>query len=221
MTDVAAVVAAALAGVPAGVQSLGPWAGRRQLFVRFAGEAETATMYVSTALARELERQQTRSQFHSIVIGGRDALGNVPFLLSALSLAKPRIPVMLDTDGQRPGALMELLPYLALVQVTVEFGGGDAAVEHAIETIRIAAQAKCGHALALVAREETPDSQILRMVEAAHVASPLTQVVIHPYQPTETMNMLDRRWATLLEQAMAVHSDTRLGLRVPPPTGLR
>ena len=33
--------------------------------------------------------------------------------------------------------------------------------------------------------------------------------------------MLDRRWATLLDQAMAMHADTRLALRLPPPTGLR
>lgn len=221
MTDVAAVVAAALAGVPAGVQSLGPWAGRRQLFVRFAGEAETATMYVSSALARELVRQQTRSQFHSIVIGGRDALGNVPFLLSALELAKPTIPVMLDTDGQRPAELAALLPHLALVQVTVEFGGSDASLDHAISTLRIAAQAGRAHALALVARDDTPDSQILRLVEGARGVSAQTQVVIHPHQTTDAMHMLDRRWATVLEQAMAVHADTRLVLRVPPPTGLR
>lgn len=221
MNDVATAVAAALAGVPAGVQSLGPWAGRRQLFIRFAGEAETATMYVAPALARELERQQSRSQFHSIVIGGRDALGNVPFLLAALEQAKPRIPVMLDTDGQRPEALGALLPYLALVQVTVEFGGGDAALEHALATLKVAAQAKCGHALVLVARDDTPDSQILRMVEGAHGVSTLTQVVIHPHQAPDSLNTLDRRWATVLEHASAMHSDTRLSLRVPPPTGLR
>ena len=33
--------------------------------------------------------------------------------------------------------------------------------------------------------------------------------------------MLDRRWATLLDQAMATHADTRLALRLPPPAGLR
>ena len=32
---------AALAGVPAGLQAQGVWAGRRQLFIRFAAEAET------------------------------------------------------------------------------------------------------------------------------------------------------------------------------------
>ena len=34
---------AALAGVPAGLQAQGVWSGRRQIFVRFAAEAETAT----------------------------------------------------------------------------------------------------------------------------------------------------------------------------------
>lgn len=221
MNDVATVVAAALAGVPAGVQSLGPWAGRRQLFVRFAGEAETATMYVAPALARELERQQTRSAFHSIVIGGRDPLGSVPFLLAALTAAKPKLPVMLDTDGQRPEALDELLPFLALVQVTVEFTGGEASFDRAIQSVQVAANAKCAHALVLVAREDTPDSQILRLVQEVNAVSTATQVVIHPYQSPEAYNVLDRRWATLLEQAVATHADTRLGLRLPPPTGLR
>jgi hypothetical protein len=221
MNDVSTVVAAALAGVPAGVQSLGPWAGRRQLFVRFAGEAETATMYVAPALARELDRQQARSAFHSIVIGGRDPLGSVPFLLAAFAVAKPKIPVMLDTDGQRPEALGELLPHLAMVQVTVEFGGGEASFDRAIQTIGIAAAAGCAHALVLAAKEDTPDSQLLRLVQEVHAVSAATQVVIHPFQSPEAYNVLDRRWATLLEQAVVAHPDTRLNLRLPPPTGLR
>jgi organic radical activating enzyme len=221
MNDVATVVAAALAGVPAGVQSLGPWAGRRQLFVRFAGEAETATMYVAPALARELERQQSRSSFHSIVIGGRDPLGSVPFLLAALTTAKPKLPVMLDTDGQRPEALGELLPHLALVQVTVEFSGGEASFDRAIQTVGIAAGAKCAHALVLAAKEDTPDSQLLRLIQEVHAVSADTQVVVHPFQSPEAYNVLDRRWATLLEQAVVAHPDTRLSLRLPPPTGLR
>ena len=45
------VVAAALAGIPAGIQRQGLWLGRRQLFVRFAGPAETAQMYTADALA--------------------------------------------------------------------------------------------------------------------------------------------------------------------------
>jgi len=215
------MVAAALAGVPAGVQSLGPWTGRRQLFVRFAGEAETATMYVATALVRELERQLSRSTFHSIVIGGRDPLGNVPFLLAALRAAKPRIPVMLDTDGQRPEVLGQLLPFLAMTQVTVEFASTEASLDHALETIGIAAKAGCAHALALCAREDTPDSMMLRLIEEARGVSAATQVVIHPFLTGDANPVLDRRWATLLEQAMAMHADVRLSLRLPPPTGLR
>ena len=129
-------LAAALAGVPAGVQSLGPWAGRRQLFIRFAGEAETATMYMAPALIREIQRQTQRSTFHSIVIGGRDPLASVPFLKAALDGAKPTIPVMLDTDGMRPEELPALLGHLALVQVTIEFTGGEAALDHALETLK-------------------------------------------------------------------------------------
>ncbi len=45
--------AAALSGIPAGVQAQGVWRGRRQRFVRFAGEAETATMYSAGAAACE------------------------------------------------------------------------------------------------------------------------------------------------------------------------
>lgn len=178
-------------------------------------------MYVAPALARELDRQLSRSSFHSIVIGGRDPLGSVPFLLAALEAVKPRIPVMLDTDGQRPEALAELLPQLALVQVTLEFLSNEAATDRAIETLRVAAAGGRDHALVLAAREETPDSVLLRLVQEAHAVSAATQVVIHPFQAPDAYNVLDRRWATLLEQAVGVHADTRLGLRLPPPTGLR
>jgi pyruvate-formate lyase-activating enzyme len=221
MTGGVPMVAAALSGVPAGVQSLGPWAGRRQLFIRFAGEAETATMYMAQALVKEIERQLSRSTFHSIVVGGRDPLGNVPFLLAALTAAKPRIPVMLDTDGQRPDALKDLLPFLALTQVTVEFTGSEATLDHAIESLKVAAKAGCAHALVLVAREDTPDSAMLRLIEEVHRESAATQVVIHPFPTGEVPPVLDRRWATLLEQAAAMHADVKLALRLPPPTGLR
>lgn len=213
-------LAAALAGVPAGVQSLGPWAGRRQLFVRFAGEAETATMYLTPALIRELQRQTKRSAFHSIAIGGRDPLGSVPFLMAALDGAKPTIPVMLDTDGMRPEAMPDLLPHLALVQVTLELTSGEAAMDHAIESLKVAARGSVAHALAVAPREDTPDSVLLRLVEEAHAASAATQVVIHPPVAGENP-MLDRRWASLLEQAMSTHADTRLAVKIPPPTGLR
>lgn len=213
-------LAAALAGVPAGVQAFGPWAGRRQLFVRFAGEAETATMYMAPALIREMTRQLQRSTFHSIAIGGRDPLGSVDFLKAALDGAKPQIPVMLDTDGMRPEELPGLLSHLALVQVTVDFAGGEAALDHAIASLKAAAAGKVPHALVLVPRDDTSDSMLLRLVEEAHAASSAAQVVIHP-PVGDNANSLDRRWANLLEQAMGVHSDSRLAMKIAPPTGLR
>lgn len=215
------MASAALAGVPAGVQSQGVWAGRRQLFARFAGEAETATMYSSSALVREMERQLSRSKFHSVSIGGRDPLANLAFLIAALEASKPPIPVMLDTDGQRPDAIQTLAPFLALAQVTIEFWVPDAAIAHAISTIGEASRAKCAHALVLCPREDTSDGQVLRVIEQAHGASADTQVLIHPPSPTGEQPTLDRRWATLLDQAMATHADVRIALRVPPPAGLR
>jgi hypothetical protein len=216
----APMAAAALAGVPAGVQAQGVWAGRRQLFVRFAGEAETATMYTSAALARELHRQLPRAAFHSICIGGRDPLANLSFLLAALDTPPP-VPVMLDTDGQRPEALARLAAHLALAQVTVEFVGLDATIALALDTISAAAGANCAHALVLCPRDDTSDGLMLRTIERAHTASPATQLVIHPPLPNGDQPTLDRRWAALLDQATATHPDTRLALRIPPPAGLR
>ena len=215
------MMAAALAGVPAGVQAQGVWAGRRQLFVRFAGEAETATMYTAVALVRELERQIARSQFHSISIGGRDPLANVNFLIAALEGAKPSIPVMLDTDGQRPDAFALIAPHLTLAQVTVEFVGPETIVTNAIETLAAAAGATCANAMVLCPRDDTSDGQMLRIIEQAHRASAATQIVIHPPTPTGEQPTLDRRWAALLDQAISTHEDTRLALRLPPPAGLR
>jgi organic radical activating enzyme len=203
------------------MQAHGVWAGRRQLFVRFAGEAETATMYSSAALVREIERQSVRARFHSISIGGRDPLANVPFLITSLDAAKPAIPVMLDSDGQRPDELAPLAPYIALAQVTVEFVGPDATVTRAMETLDAAARSKCAHALVLCPREDTSDQRMLRAIEDAHAVSAATQIVIHPPTPSGDQPMLDRRWASLLDQAMATHADTRVALRIPSPSGLR
>jgi hypothetical protein len=212
--------AAALAGVPAGVQAQGVWAGRRQLFVRFAGEAETATMYTSAALLKEIDRQLGRTKIHSIVIGGRDPLGNLEFLMAAFGQRAMPVPLMLDSDGQRPEALAMLAPNLAMTQVTVEFVGPDAARSSAIETVAAAQGAGCAHALVLCPREDTSDSQLLRLIEQAHSVSAETQVVIHPFL-TGDPPMLDRRWSTLMEQAVALHADTRVAMRLPPPAGLR
>ena len=215
------MTAAALAGVPAGVQAQGVWTGRRQLFVRFAGEAETATMYTAVALVRELERHLSRSKFHSISIGGRDPLANQAFLIAALEAAKPPIPVMLDTDGQRPDALKSLAPFLALAQVTVDFWSPDASLSSVIETITEASRARCAHALVLCPRDDTLDGQVLRVIEQAHAVSAGMQVVIHPPLPAGEPTALDGRWAALLGQVVAMHADTRLLLRLPPPAGLR
>lgn len=212
--------AAALAGVPTGVQSQGVWAGRRQLFVRFAGEAETATMYTSAALLKEIDRQLGRTKLHSIAIGGRDPMGNLEFLTAAFANRPAPVPLMLDSDGQRPEALAMIAPHLAMTQVTVEFVGPEATRVSAIETIAAASGAGCPHALVLCPREETTDAQLLRLIERAHATSADTQIVIHPVLTGEPP-VLDRRWSSVLEQGMALHADTRLALRLPAPTGLR
>ena len=214
------MAAAARAGVPGGVQAQGGWAGRRQLFVRFAGEAETATMYTSTALVREIERQLTRTKFHSVTIGGRDPMGNLEFLTATFSAIHLPVPVMLDSDGQRPEALALLAPNLALTQVTVDFVGPDGMRASAIETLAAASGAGCAHALVLCPKEDTTDGQVLRLIEQAHATSAATEVVIHPFLSGEPP-MLDRRWVTLLEQSLGLHADTRIVMRIPAPTGLR
>jgi organic radical activating enzyme len=98
---------AALAGIPAGLQAQGVWAGRRQLFIRFAAEAETATMYTAEALANEIRRSTSRSAFHSISISGRDPLPTSN-TSAAFAKAPTTLPVMLDTDGQRPSEIAAL-----------------------------------------------------------------------------------------------------------------
>ena len=213
-------LAAALAGVPSGVQAQGPWAGRRQLFVRFADEAETATMYTGPALAGELKRLSTRSVYHSIAIAGRDVLGNADFLAAAFGEWTPPVPVMLDIDGQRPEALKRLENRFVLAQVTHEFTGGAGTLERALETLRTAAAMQAVHALVLAPTDETTDGQLLRAVEGAHAASGGTIIVVHP-PPGAEPGLLDRRWSTLLEQMGRLHADVRLAMRIPPPVGMR
>jgi organic radical activating enzyme len=210
-----------LAGIPAGLQAQGPWAGRRQLFVRFAGEAETATMYTADALANEIERATTRSKFHSVSIGGRDPLGNVEYLMAAFGAKKVTLPVMIDCDGQRPEEVKGLSKLVQLVQVAVEGSllGADGPMSNAIDSVREAAAMGAAHALVIVADERTIDAVVLRMVEQAHAASEKTIVVIHP--ATGTPVDRDRRWTMLLERSMALHGDVQLALRLPPPTGMR
>jgi organic radical activating enzyme len=210
---------AALAGVPTGLQAQGVWVGRRQLFVRFAAEAETATMYTAQAIAQELKRAAGRSTFHSISVGGRDPLANVEFLDIAFSSGKQPLPIMLDVDGQRPDAIEALKKHVAMAQITLEGATMEPSAERAIESLKAAADAGMQHALVLAPGEQASDGQLLRIVEQAKAASEKSAIVIHP--PYNTPIDRDRRWVTLLERSAALHPDVRLLLRLPPPTGTR
>src|SRR5205807_3890683 len=171
---------AALAGIPAGLQAQGVWAGRRQLFIRFAAEAETATMYTADALASELRRGVSRSAFHSISISGRDPLSNVEYICAAFDKVSTELPVMLDTDGQRPAEIAELRSFLKLAQVTLEGPTLEMQSDRALESLRVAAKAGLGHALVVSVDGPTTDAHVLRVVERAHEPSPATAVGVHP-----------------------------------------
>ncbi len=190
------VLTAALAGVPLGIQRQGLWSGRRQLFVRFAGPAETATRYSA------------------------DALGNSEYLLAALRQVAGKVPIMVDTDGQRPEAIAVLHAYVQLVQVTLEPPILATTLERAMETIRAAAHVGCPHAVVIAGSDETSDADYLQIVEQAHTASAQASVVIHPGPSTEK-NQLDRRWSALMEHAMARHADLRVANRLSGPATVR
>jgi organic radical activating enzyme len=214
-----AIPTAALAGIPAGLQTQGVWAGRRQIFIRFAAEGETATMYTADALANEVRRGTSRSAFHSISISGRDPLSNVEYICAAFDKLSSTIPVMLDCDGQRPAEIDELKRFVTLTQVTLDGPTLEAQSDRAFESLRVAAKAGMQQALVMIVDERTTDSHVLRAVERAHAASESTMIVVHP-GPMIPVDR-DRRWMTLFERAAALHSDIRLALRLPPPTGMR
>lgn len=214
------ILAAALTGVPVGIQRQGVWSGFRQLFVRFAGAAETAQMYTADALAREMNRALARTNIHSICISGRDAMGSTDFLAAALKQVPPGQRVMGDTDGQRPEAVAALQEFFHLVQVTVELPSSTVANERVQETIRNASRVGCAHAVVVSGTDEASDADYLRIVELAHEASKATTIVIHP-GPTEEKSPLDRRWSVLLEHAMAKHTDVRVALRLSGPATIR
>ncbi len=208
---------AALAGIPAGIQAAGPWSGRRQLFVRFAGEAETAAMYTADALRSELQRLAARSPYHSISVGGRDPLAETEYLAAAFASGAP-LPVMLDHDGQRPEALEPLLGAFALVQVCVNGTEGDPALERACASLALAASKRVKHALVIAPAPETSDPLLLRIVERAGAASAATEIIVQP--TIESVSDPDRRWIVWLERAAQVHGDVRLLPRLPIPTGM-
>lgn len=209
---------AALAGIPAGIQALGPWAGRRQLFVRFASEAETATLYTADALKGELKRLAARSRYHSIAVAGRDPLAESEYLIAALRGGAP-IPVMLAHDGQRPDALEPLLSSIALVQVEVDGTEQEPVLERACATLALAANKQVRHALVIAPVADSSDALLLRVVERAAAASVRTEVLVQP--SVDSLSDPDRRWILWLERATQVHDDVRVVPRLPAPTGMR
>lgn len=214
------VLAAALAGIPIGIQRHGVWAGRRQLLIKFAGPAETATMYTSEVLAREITRGLSRSPVHSVCISGRDALGNAEFLEAALQTLATRTPVIADTDGQRPEAIALLHPYLQMVQVSLDVPAATSQSERAMETIRSAVHTGIPHALVIAGTDEASDADYLQIVEQAHAASSAVQIIIHPGLATER-GVMDRRWSVLVEHAMGRHPDIQVVLRLSGPATMR
>ena len=210
--------AAALVGVLPTVQPQGVWTGRRQLTVRFAGEAETAVMYSAAALAEEMRRLVARATFHSVCLSGRDPLGNVECLEAALSQAQLPLPVVAEGDGQRPEAVRALAPFLRVVQVTTDGTAAAPALGRIHATLGAAAELGLEHALVLVPGDTTADAQLLRLVEQVHAVSERTAIVIHPDEPAGTGG-LEPRWAELLAQATGLHGDVRLVRRLagPPP----
>ena len=132
---------AAIAGIAPGVQSQGIYAGRRQLFVRFAAEAETAVLYTPEMLARQLGRSAGQSTLHSVALCGRDPLASGSLIAATFSHWQAPLGVMLDTNGQRPEALTEVLSGITMVQVTVDFAEG-ASQERALASLGAAAAAE-------------------------------------------------------------------------------
>ena len=197
---------AALSAIAVGVQGRGPWIGRRQLVARFAGEAETATLFTAAAFGAEIDRIATRSPFHSLVFGGRDPLGHAGFLAAAFLGRTPALPTMVDTDGQRPDAIPGLRQLFRLVQVSPAALTG-AVIERAIESVAVAADVGCEHALVLDASAPGSDGQLLRVVEQAHHASAGTMIVVHP-GPGDAASA--RRWTEFLAQAATLHADVRV-----------
>lgn len=212
--------ATAIAGIVPGVQAQGVWTGRRQLFVRFAAEAETAVLYSSEMLARQIARVVEHSPLHSVSFSGRDPLANADLIADVLDRWHSSIPVMLDCDGQRPDAIPRIADGITMIQVTFTFDDIPASAERAVATLAGEAQAKREHAAVLMPREGTSDGQILRFVEQTHAAAPGTKIVVHPVLGADHA-AFDRRYAMLLEQAMTIHSDTVLLMRLPAPLGAR
>jgi hypothetical protein len=211
---------AAISGILPGIQSQGLWTGRRQLFVRFAGEAETATLFTADMLMRHLERGTSQGGLHSVSLSGRDPLASADLLGAVFKSWQPELPVMVDVDGQRPEAIDGLMGRLSLVQVTLDLTESTGAVDRAMATLAAAARAGCAHAVVLAPRDGASDAQLLRLIEQAHTVSVGTKIVVHPPSGADRAPP-DRRYAALMEKGMAIHRSLRLTMRIPPPLGMR
>jgi hypothetical protein len=127
---------------------------------------------------------------------------------------------MLDTDGQRPEAIPGLRQYLTMVQVTVDFPASKPIIDRAVESLAVAGGVGHMHALVLAPLADTNELQMLRVIEQAHRASEGTMIVVHPHDLSDG-SARDRRWSEFMDQALAVHADVRIALRLPPPAGMR
>lgn len=210
---------AAIAGIAPGIQSSGVWTGRRQLFVRFAAEAETAVLYTPPMLARHLERAVAQSALHSIALCGGDPLASADLIEETLAVWRPELPVMLDCNGQRPDVVSRVARSVHLIQITPELGDRSA-TDNALRSLAAAAAAGKEHGVVLAPRDGISDAQVLRFVEQAHATAPGMKLVIHPTMGPENRT-LDARFATLLERAMSLHHDTVLLVRIPGGSGAR
>jgi organic radical activating enzyme len=208
-----AVQAAALAGLPLAIQRRGIWIGRRQLFVRFAGQAETAQMYTDRGLARTLVRMLESAKVHSICVSGRDPLANAEFLVASLGEVATAVPVMLDSDGQRPEALALVHPVISMFQITLEPPLGSPVLLRAMESMRRLVELGREHALTIAGTDHASDADYLQIIEHAHQASPGVPVVIHPGPAAERQG-LEQRWSALLGEAVRCHADVRVVARL-------
>lgn len=210
-------MAAALSGLPLAIQRRGIWIGRRQLFVRFAGQAETAQMYTDHGLARALQRTLESSKVHSVCVSGRDPLANAEFVAAALGQVASPVPVMVDSDGQRPESLAVVHPVVSMFQVTLEPPLGSTILERAVDFLgRVVALGR-DHALTIAGTDHASDTDYLQIVEHAHRISPGVPVIIHP-GPAAERGGLDRRWSVLLGEALRCHSDVRVVARLAGPS---
>lgn len=200
---------AAIASFGPAIQPGGPWAGRWQLCVRFAGEAETAMMVTADALAADLAALAGRDRFHSIVFAGRDVLGAAPFVVATSEAMRTGLPLHLDTDGQRPAAVAAVAARVALVQVTVPATEPEPMLERAVQTLAAAAAAGTAHALVIPMSGGTSDAQLLRLIERAAAASAGTMLVVELEAPPAAG---DPRWRSVLAKAGRLHGDVRLAL---------